>query len=143
MQVTDVRVFLADEDRLKGYATLTFDNCFVVRDLKIISGNNGFFVAMPSKKRKDGSHKDIAHPINTKFREEIEKMVIDRYKQELQEVTEDNTMAVENEENSGSVIERKIMRNPDDLAMQDAAQSMPFDSHLMDRESGVGSIETE
>jgi len=52
MEVTEVRIFPVQEDRLKAYVAITFDNCFVVRDLKVISGNNGLFVAMPSKKRK-------------------------------------------------------------------------------------------
>lgn len=85
MEVTEVRVFLADEDdeRLKAYATITFDNCFVVRDLKIINGNNGLFVAMPSKKRKDGSYKDIAHPIHSEFRHALEQTILEKYNGEV------------------------------------------------------------
>ena len=65
MNITEVRVFPVGEERLKGYATIIFDDCFIVRDLKIINGNTGLFVAMPSKKRKDGTFKDTAHPLNT------------------------------------------------------------------------------
>ena len=54
MKITEVKVFPVNEDRLKAYVTITLEDCFVVRDLKIIKGNNGLFVAMPSKKRKDG-----------------------------------------------------------------------------------------
>lgn len=81
MEVTEVRVFLTQEDdeRLRAYATVTFDNCFVVRDLKIISGTNGLFVAMPSKKRKDGTYKDIAHPIHSDFRQDLERIVLAEY----------------------------------------------------------------
>lgn len=86
MEVTEIRVFLADEDRLKAYVTVTFDNCFVVRDLKIINGNTGLFVAMPSKKKKDGSYKDIAHPINSDFRTYLERLVLDKFKDELKMV---------------------------------------------------------
>lgn len=82
MEITEVRVFPMNEDKLKAYATITFDNCFVVRDLKVISGNTGLFVAMPSKKRKDGTFKDIAHPLNNDFRAKIEKVVLDAYQQE-------------------------------------------------------------
>ena len=57
MEITEVRVYPVDEDKLKAYVTITFDQCFVVRDLKIIQGTNGLFVAMPSRKRKDGSFK--------------------------------------------------------------------------------------
>jgi stage V sporulation protein G len=64
MEVTEVRVFPVDEEKLKAYVTITIDNCFVIRDLKVIQGNNGLFVAMPSKKRKDGTFRDTAHPLN-------------------------------------------------------------------------------
>ena len=79
MKVTEVNVFPVNEERLKAYVTVTFDDCFVVRDLKVIKGNNGLFVAMPSKKRKDGQFKDIAHPLNQETREEIEKAVFEAY----------------------------------------------------------------
>jgi len=83
MDITDVRVFPVEEEKLKGYATITFDNCFVVRDLKIIAGNSGLFVAMPSKKRKDGSYRDTAHPLNREMRAAIEKDVLGAYKKAL------------------------------------------------------------
>ncbi len=79
MKITEVNVFPVNEDRLKAYVTITIDGVFVVRDLKVIRGNNGLFVAMPSKKRKDGQFKDIAHPLNQETREEIEKAVFDAY----------------------------------------------------------------
>jgi len=85
MEVTEVRVFITEEDdeRLRAYATVTFNNCFVVRDLKVIHGVTGLFVAMPSKKRKDGSYKDIAHPINKDFRTHLEQAVIKQYNEEM------------------------------------------------------------
>ena len=86
MEVSEIRVFLADEERLKAYVTVTFDSCFVVRDLKVINGNTGLFVAMPSKKKKDGTYKDIAHPINTDFRSYLEKLILDKYKDEAKMV---------------------------------------------------------
>lgn len=82
MEVTEVRVFPVNEDKLKAYATVTFDDCFVVRDLKVIHGNSGLFVAMPSKKRKDGSFKDVAHPLNNDFRAKLEQKVLDTYEAE-------------------------------------------------------------
>lgn len=84
MEITEVRVFPVNEDKLKAYATVTFDRCFVVRDLKIIQGNNGLFVAMPSKKRKDGTFKDTAHPLNTETREKIEAAVLAEFRKELE-----------------------------------------------------------
>jgi stage V sporulation protein G len=82
MEITEVRVFPVNEDKLKAYATITFDDCFVVRDLKVIHGNSGLFVAMPSKKRKDGTFKDVAHPLTTEFRSKIEQKVLDAYEAE-------------------------------------------------------------
>lgn len=83
MEITEVKVFPVDEDKLKAYITIVLDNCFVVRDLKIISGNGGLFVAMPSKRRKDGSFKDIAHPLNQSTRTVMEKKILDAYLAEI------------------------------------------------------------
>ncbi len=83
MDVTEVRVFPVDEDKLRAYVTITFDHCFVVRDLKIIRGNTGLFVSMPSKRRKDGTYKDIAHPLNNETRRMIEEKIIAEYKKML------------------------------------------------------------
>ncbi|MGA1843035.1 MAG: septation regulator SpoVG [bacterium] len=79
MEITDVSIFKVDGERLKGYATVIFDNVFIVRDLKIISGNNGLFVAMPNKKGKNGTYRDIAHPLNQEMRETLEQRVIEKY----------------------------------------------------------------
>ncbi len=84
MDVTEVKVFPVQEERLKAYVTITFDHCFVIRDLKIIQGNNGLFVAMPSKKRRDGSYKDTAHPLNSETRQMIESRVLAEYNRTIQ-----------------------------------------------------------
>ena len=84
MEVTEVKIFPVQEDRLKAYVSITFDNCFIVRDLKVINGNNGLFVAMPSKKRKDGTYRDTAHPLNNETREMIESKVLEEYSKEVQ-----------------------------------------------------------
>lgn len=87
MEITEVKVFPVNEEKLKAYVTIIFDACFVVRDLKIINGNTGLFVAMPSKKRKDGTFRDIAHPLNSEMRTAIEKKILDSYEQELKKIT--------------------------------------------------------
>ena len=79
MEITDVNVFRVDGERLKGYATIIFDNAFIVRDLKIIDGNNGLFVAMPNKKAKNGTYRDIAHPLNQEMRDILEQKIIQKY----------------------------------------------------------------
>lgn len=86
MEITEVKVFPVHEEKLKAYVTIVLDNCFVVRDLKIISGASGLFVAMPSKRRKDGAFKDIAHPLNQATRTLVEKRVLDAYLAEIKKV---------------------------------------------------------
>ncbi len=84
MDITEVRVFpVTNEERLKAYATITIDNVFLIRDLRIINGNAGLFVAMPSRKMKDGTFKDIAHPLNSETRQMIESKVLAEYEREL------------------------------------------------------------
>lgn len=87
MEVTEVRVFPVQEERLKAYVSITLDHCFVIRDLKVINGNNGLFVAMPSKKRKDGTYRDTAHPLNSQTRQMIETIVLAEYNKEIQKKT--------------------------------------------------------
>lgn len=88
MVITEVKVFPVNEDRLKAYVSITIENAFVVRDLKIIEGTGGLFVAMPSKKRKDGQFKDIAHPLNQETRDMIERMVFEAYEKEIRSMGE-------------------------------------------------------
>lgn len=83
MEITEIRVTLRDEERLKGFANVTFDDAFVIRGMKIIQGNNGYFVSMPSRKRPDGTYQDIAHPINSDMRRMIEEKVLEAYNAEL------------------------------------------------------------
>lgn len=80
MQITDVRVRkIANEGKMKAIVSVTFDNEFVVHDIKVIDGQNGLFIAMPSRKTPDGEFKDIAHPINTETREKIQAAILAEY----------------------------------------------------------------
>ena len=83
MEITEVRVFPVHEEKLKAYVTITLDDCFVIRDLKVIHGNTGLFVAMPAKRRKDGTFKDIAHPLNSQTRERMERAILEEYEREM------------------------------------------------------------
>ena len=81
MQITDVRISLASgEGKLKGYAAVTFDDCFAVHGIKLLEGVNGYFLAMPSREAKRGEKRDVAHPINAEFRAELEAKVIQAYR---------------------------------------------------------------
>jgi stage V sporulation protein G len=84
MNITEVRISLRDDAKLKAFASITLDNCFVVRGLKIIEGKSGTFVAMPSRRRKDGEYQDIAHPINNEARAIMERVILKAYREELE-----------------------------------------------------------
>ena len=84
MDVTQVRVFPVEEDKLKAFVSIIIDDCFVVSDIKIIQGDNGLFISMPSKKRKNGTFRDIAHPLNSETRRHIEQRVIEKYREVLE-----------------------------------------------------------
>ena len=83
MEITEIKLTLRNESKLKGFANITFDESFVVRGLKIINGEKGLFVSMPSKKRSDGTFQDIAHPINSNTRRMIEEKVLKAYYDEV------------------------------------------------------------
>lgn len=84
MKITEVKVYPVQESgRLKAYATMVFDDCFIIRDLKIIEGDNGLFVSMPSRRRKDG-FRDIVHPLNSDTRKMIEDSIIVEFKRSVE-----------------------------------------------------------
>ena len=85
LKITDIRIRLIqnEESKLKAVASITIDECFVVHDIKVLEGNQGYFVSMPTRKTPEGEYKDIAHPINTPTREEINKLVLAKYEEEL------------------------------------------------------------
>ncbi len=83
MEITEIRVSVRTEERLKAYVTVTFDNCFVVRHVRIVQTEKGLLVSMPSRKLPDGTHKDIAHPISQDFRKKLEDRILAAYEEEL------------------------------------------------------------
>jgi stage V sporulation protein G len=80
MNITEVNINLRDEDKLKAFVNVTFDDVFVVRGLKVIAGKSGLFVCMPSRKLEDGTYKDIAHPISNEFRQKLEEQILEEYR---------------------------------------------------------------
>ena len=80
MQITELRIRkVEDEGKLRAYVTVTFDNCFVVHNVKIIEGQSGLFIAMPSRKTANGDYKDVAHPISADFRNALQSKILDEY----------------------------------------------------------------
>jgi len=84
LNITDIRIRLVtkDDSKLKAVASFTIDNAFVIHDVKIIEGNNGNFIAMPSKQAPSGEYRDIVHPLNTETREQISSAILAAYEQE-------------------------------------------------------------
>lgn len=124
MNITDVRLRrIETEGKLRAYVSITFDDSFVVHDLRVIDGNKGMFVAMPSKRLPNGDHKDIAHPINTEVRDMIQKAVLEVYHEEVEReeaprVKEEKTEEVKEEPAEETVkepAEEETEKKEDDL----------------------------
>lgn len=90
MQITDVRVRkIAKGGKMKAVVSITLDDVFVIHDIKVIEGDKGLFIAMPSKKSADGEYRDIAHPINSETRESIQRLILERYEAALEDPVDD------------------------------------------------------
>ena len=95
MDITDIRIRRVSADgKLRAYVTVTFEDCFVVHNVKVIEGKNGAFIAMPSRKTKTGEYKDVAHPINSDFRGLLQQKILEEYEKALKD---DSTMMIEAE----------------------------------------------
>jgi stage V sporulation protein G len=85
MQITEVKVFPIQEEKLKAFVSVVFDACFMVNDIKVIQGRDGLFISMPSRKKKNGEFKDVAHPLNNETRRMIETQILAEYERTLAE----------------------------------------------------------
>jgi stage V sporulation protein G len=79
MQITEVKVFPVDEEKLRAFVSIVFDNCFMVNDIKVIQGKDGLFISMPSRKKRNGKFKDVAHPLNNETRKMLENQILSEY----------------------------------------------------------------
>jgi len=79
MEITEVRVFPVHEEKLKAFVSIVFDHCFMVNDLKVIQGKDSLFLSMPSRRKKNGEYKDVAHPLNNETRRRLEERVLGEY----------------------------------------------------------------
>jgi stage V sporulation protein G len=79
MQITEVKVFPVDEEKLRAFVSIVFDNCFMVNDIKVIQGKDGLFISMPSRKKRNGKFKDVAHPLNNETRKILENQILSEY----------------------------------------------------------------
>ena len=86
MQVTKVRIHLVNEERLKAFAECSFDNCFLVKNIRIVDVNGRMLISMPSRKKKDDTYEDLAHPLTHEFRAQMDSAIMDAYKKEIDEL---------------------------------------------------------
>ena len=92
MQITDIRVRkLTKEGKMKAVVSVTFDDVFVVHDIKVIDGDKGLFLAMPSRRAGDGEYRDIAHPINSDMRDRLQSEILAKYEEAVKEIRENET----------------------------------------------------
>ena len=94
MEITEVKVFPIQEEKLKAFVSIVFDQCFMVNDIKIIQGREGLFISMPSRKKKNGEFKDVAHPLNNETRRMIEEKVLGEYHRVLAERGEEPAVSM-------------------------------------------------
>ncbi len=138
MEITDVRLRkIETEGKLRAYVSITFDDSFVVHDLRVIDGTKGMFVAMPSKRLPNGDHKDIAHPINTEIREKIQNAVLDVYNRELEEAPQ----AKEEEKEEEKVEEEKVEESKEEESKEEekeeAAEETAVEEETEKKEEGL------
>ena len=79
MEITEVKVFPVQEEKLKAFVSIVIDECFMVNDIKVISGRDGYFISMPSRRKKNGKFKDVAHPLNNETRQMMERRILEEY----------------------------------------------------------------
>lgn len=101
MEITEVKVFPIQEEKLKAFVSIVFDQCFMVNDIKIIQGREGLFISMPSRKKKNGEFKDVAHPLNNETRRMIEEKVLGEYHRVLAERGEEPMVSMSAGEDRG------------------------------------------
>ena len=113
MNITDVKVFLRESNQLKAFVNMVIDDAFIIRNIKVIEGDNGLFVAMPSRRVSSGEYRDIAHPINTETRTLIENVIIEKYKEVLKEaLTSANESSEKSKEKSKEISTEKPAEKP-------------------------------
>jgi stage V sporulation protein G len=114
MEITQVRVFPVQEEKLKAFVSVIFDDCFVVSDIKIIQGNSGLFISMPSKKRKNGTFRDIAHPLNNETRRKFEEQIIDEYKEVIAQAGDGSSAPIRELDSEEDIDHQDLLEPPFD-----------------------------
>ncbi|MBA7545075.1 putative septation protein SpoVG [subsurface metagenome] len=144
VEITDVRLRkIETEGKLRAYVSVTFDDSFVVHDLRVIDGTKGMFVAMPSKRLPNGDHKDIAHPINTEIREKIQNAVLDVYNRELEEAPQVKVEAKVEAEEEEKGEESKVKESKEEEKVKESKEEEKVKESKEEEKEETAEEETE
>lgn len=119
MEITQVKVFPVQEDKLKAFVSIVFDHCFMVNDIKVIQGKDGLFLSMPSRRKRSGEFKDVAHPLNNETRRLIEERVLAEYRHVVDDPTPRRPDR-EGEEGYDGSPEGRTLEEVEELHLQDS-----------------------
>ena len=128
MDITEIKVFPVDEEKLKAFVSIVLDHCFMVNDIKVIQGRDGFFISMPSRRKRNGRFKDVAHPLNNETRRMIEDQILAQYERAIsgQEEKDDSRpvaaekVEVANERTDQKPLEGKTLEEVAELHLRDS-----------------------
>ena len=126
MDITQVKIFPVQEEKLKAFVSVVFDHCFMVNDIKVIQGKDGLFLSMPSRRKKSGEFKDVAHPLNNETRRLLEEKVLDEYRR----MANDETPRRPDREDEAGPAERSV-QGPVDGAPEKTLEEVQ-ELHLRD-----------
>ena len=117
MEITEVKIFKVGEEKLKAFVSVVFDQCFMVNDIKVIQGKDGLFISMPSRRKRNGEFKDIAHPLNNPTRKAIEERILGEYRRVVE--------GIEQKPRSAEVASEKTLDEVEEFHLRDSFWSMP------------------
>lgn len=124
MEITQVKVFPVQEEKLKAFVSIVFDHCFMVNDIKVIQGRDGLFLSMPSRRKRNGEFKDVAHPLNNETRRLIEERVLEEYRQFVDDPTPRRPDGADEDSPYGSQPAEKTLEEVQELHLQDSFWSV-------------------
>ena len=129
MEITEIKVFPVEEEKLKAFVSIVLDHCFMVNDIKVIQGRDGFFISMPSRRKRNGRFKDVAHPLNNETRRMIEDQILAQYDRAIsgdESIDEEPRPVVEekaevaNEQSTEESLEGKTLEEVAEMHLRDS-----------------------
>ena len=129
MEITEIKVFPVEEEKLKAFVSIVLDHCFMVNDIKVIQGREGIFISMPSRRKRNGRFKDVAHPLNNETRRMIEDQILGEYQRAINGAAEPVKRRVQDGEEAAAEVEAEKPRQ-DSRAEQPRPEEPPSEENL-------------